>query len=273
MINQNNHYMSPKSMVKWSNRLGLLAIILLFYWVFVFTVISVFKLRIFREHLTESFYLSILSILALMVGALIVNIMFNLTRIAERHNADEGEPTRNTKFPAAQLLGWSLPLILGLLFGGDALSAHKKKKMLIASAESIISTHQAQNTRLVNYTFSEAWILEAADLLDRYARSDRNFPNVALIVADSLQETPVYLQFSSYEGNLQDTIQPRKKDFILATTAEERQYLQLIFSQQGRQVRFSARDGQYELFFPFQKNGRMIVLYFSDYQEYGKIGS
>lgn len=39
--------------------------------------------------MTEVFLLSIFSIIAVMAGTLMLNIMFNLTRIAEKHNTDQ----------------------------------------------------------------------------------------------------------------------------------------------------------------------------------------
>lgn len=53
----------------------------------------------------------------------------------------------------------------------------------------------------------------------------------------------------------------------------EREYLNDVFFNESGDVRFSAADGSYELFYPFSKDGKTVVLYFSDYQRYGKIGS
>jgi hypothetical protein len=49
--------------------------------------------------------------------------------------------------------------------------------------------------------------------------------------------------------------------------------LNKVFRENYNEVRFSARQGNYKLFYPHFKNGKKIVLYFSDYQQYGKIGS
>lgn len=81
--------MNYKTLVKLSNIIGIISIILLVYWVFVFISMTVFGLKIFRENITETFYLSVVGVLALMLGSLIINVMFNLTRIAEKHNQDE----------------------------------------------------------------------------------------------------------------------------------------------------------------------------------------
>lgn len=76
--------MNAKKLVKATNIIGMVAVTLLVYWVFALILIQVFGLKVFREHITEIFLMSILGILAVMGGTLMLNIMLNLTRIAER---------------------------------------------------------------------------------------------------------------------------------------------------------------------------------------------
>src|SRR6056297_3104176 len=141
--------MNPKRLVKLSNIIGIISIILLVYWVFIFMTVEVFGLKVFKENITETFYMSILGILALMFGALIINIMFNLTRIAQKHNSDT-DSIGNKKRIGVILFIISFPLIFGLLFGGDFLSSKKKEKLLIKSAESIIVDHTTKADKLVD---------------------------------------------------------------------------------------------------------------------------
>ncbi len=265
--------MNHKSVVKISNIIGLIAITLLVYWVFIFITITVFGLKIFKQNLTETFYLSVIAILALMFGALIINIMFNLTRIAEKHNQDN----KVTKTPSYKRLGillvCSFPVLFGLLMAGDYLSAAKKEKMLISSAKSIVEKNKTKADQLLQYTFDEKWIIAADEVLDIYALTDKNFPDVSIIVADSMSDSKLFLEFRDYYGNTGDTILPIKKNFILKTTEVERNYLNAVFYQNTKAIRFSAHDGHYELFYPYFKNGKKIVLYFSDFQRYGKVES
>ncbi len=265
--------MNNKSLVKLSNTIGIISIILLVYWVFVFISITVFGLKVFKENLTETFYLSIVGILALMFGSLIINIMFNLTRIAEKHNQDNLNISKSTNKKISILFLLSFPLIFGLLFGGDYLTSKKKEKMLIASAKSIIENNKEKSDKLLNYSFSKNWIIETNNILDIYSKTDKHFPYVSVIVIDHIDKSQVFLGFRNYYGDLNDTIQPVKKDFIRKTTKVEREYLNTIFNEGIYKVRFSASDGKYELFYPYQKGDKKIVLYFSEYQKYGKIGS
>src|SRR6188768_3258040 len=142
--------MNAKQMVKLSNIIGITSILLLVYWVFTFILIQVFGLKVFRENMTETFYMSVLGILALMLGALIINVMFNLTRIAQKHNQDE---TSNSK-AAPKRTGWafalSFPIVFGLLFGGDYLTSKKKERLLILSAQSIIQDNTEKANKLAN---------------------------------------------------------------------------------------------------------------------------
>ena len=264
--------MNAKQIVKLSNIIGITSILLLVYWVFTFIMIQVFGVKVFRENMTETFYFSVFGILALMFGSLIINIMFNLTRIAEKHNLDAiNQKSNRLKFISLLLI---FPLLALILFGGDYLTTSKKEKMLIESAKSIVDNNKVNNDKLVNYTFSEKYIKETANTLKILSGTDDNFPSVTLIVKDSLKGSPVYLGFNEYyEGDLKDTIHPQKIRYIHKTTKEEREYLNSIFDKNSNELRYSASDGTYELFYPYKKNGKTVIIYFSEQQRYGKLGS
>jgi hypothetical protein len=266
--------MNPKALVKVSNTIGVISIILLIYWVFVFMTVEVFELKVFRENITETFYLSILGILALMIGALIINIMFNLSRIAQRHNADHDLLKNKKSRIGIVLLIISFPIIFGILFGGDYLTSKKKEKLLIQAAESIINDYSIKVNKLANYSFTKSWIVETTDIIGILSSTDKNFPHISVIVKDSIAESKFFLGFNSYFGYNynNDTIIPKKKNCILETTKPERDYLNRVFSTNSSEIRFSAYDGNYELYYPYQKGDNVIVLYFSDYKRYGKIG-
>lgn len=265
--------MNLKKLVKLSNIIALIAILLLIYWVFVFVSVEVFGLKVFRENLSQTFAMSVLGIFALMAGSLMINVMFNLTRIAERHNKDEAvEAATNSK-----KLGWafmlSFPIIFGLLFGGDFLTSRKKETMLIDSAKSVVEKYPQKIDGLLNYQFSRDWLIEMDNTLDLMGKTDKNFPNVLVIVKDSIDNSEVFLGFRDYNEPADKTLQPIKQGFILETTKPERDYLNRVFSENFDEIRFNATDGNYQLYYPYSKNGKRIVLYFSDYQRYGKLGS
>lgn len=265
--------MNNKVLVKISNIIGIISIALLVYWVFIFISITVFGLKVFRENMTETFYFSILGILALMFGALIINVMLNLTRIAEKHNQDA--PYTGKKATRLWIsIGVSFPIILGLLFAGNYLTSGKKEKMLILSAKSIIENDREKSDKLLNYTFDKQWINETNDILSVFSKTDTHFSNITVITLDSINNSQVFLGFNCYDYIAsKDSTPPLKKGYIQQTTKVERDYLTKVFRENYQEPQFSAKDGRYELFYPYFKDGKTIVLYFSDRQQYGKIGS
>lgn len=179
--------MNNKALVKLCNIIGITSIILLVYWVFIFISITVFGLKVFKENLTETFYLSVVGILALMFGAFIINIMFNLTRIAEKHNQDE---IKNTKATSKKF-----GLVFGLKFSIDIWSSilwrlfnhkQKRKNADFIRKKSIIENNIEKSNKLVNYSFNEKWIIETSEIINLYGKTDTHFPYVSVIVADRI---------------------------------------------------------------------------------------
>lgn len=267
--------MNLRKLVKLSNIVALVAIVLLIYWVFVFVSTEVFGLKIFRENISQTFAMSILGILALMAGSLMINVMFNLTRIAEKHNQDRIVETSSVNKKTGWLFLLSFPLIFVLLFGGDYLTSKKKEAMLTQSAGNVIEKSDSEKiNKLINYEFTENWLIQTDDTLDIMSKADKNFPQMMVIVIDKIDNTDVYLGFRDYSKR-QDgvTADLLKKTFIFSTSQTERDYLDKVFNENYNEIRFSASDGNYQLFYPYSKDGKKIVIYFSDFQRYGKFGS
>ena len=286
--------MNAKKLVKATNIIGMTAVVLLVYWVFVLILTSVFGLRIFREHITEIFAMSILGILAVMAGALMLNIMLNLTRIAERGQEADVKNGRKILY----LLFAVFPVLAALLFGGNYLTVQKKREILIKSAERIVKDSPAQMSALADYRFDSAYINKSAEILKVMAKEDSAFESASLIVPDTVGGKPVYLLFSAHsrfdetvdepvpEGSQEQTDDGgfvvvrngekkavRKTEYLYAPDLNEREYLQKVFVGQTGEIRYEAHDGNYSLCHPYRQNGKTAVLCFSDYQRYGKIGS
>ncbi len=152
---------------------------------------------------------------------------------------------------------------------GDYFTSKNRENILIKSAKSIIVNNKKQCTQMLNYSFNESWMFKTGKILELYSKTDENFPYVSVIVMDTIGNTKAILGFSTFQGDLNDTIMPQKKSFIFETNQEEREYLQSVFYKKNNKVKFTAEEGQYELFYPYIKNGKCIVLHFSDYQSFG----
>ncbi len=281
--------MNAKFLVKISNIIGLVSILLLIYWVFTFVLVQVFGLKVFREYITNTFGMSILGIIAMMAGALMLNIMFNLTRIAER--GDEIKP-----HPKAKKLIYSLiaifPLIAILCFGGDFLTSKKKQNIFINSAENIFKTQPNRMEQLIHYHFDRAYIKQTSDNLKFLNVLDKSFSQVKIIVPDEIQGNSVYLGFDEkmiYNSEPESTyptiaasqatqdnkaqISLDKKEYVETLNLEEKNYLNDVFNNGSKEIRFKAKNGFYEMFYPYKIQNKTIILYFNDRQDYGKFGS
>ncbi|WP_165007864.1 peptidase [Neisseria yangbaofengii] len=264
--------MELKKLVKISNIIGLISILLLMYWVFSFVLIEVFGLKVFREDMSAMFGLSILGILALMAGALMLNIMANLTRIAER--GKEADVTSGKKLIYSVLLVF--PVLAAILFGGNYLTLQKKQQLLEYSAQSLIQDNRQQVSWLADYRFVPEQFQTAKEILTLLNKQDSSFAQVSLIVPDKINGKPVLLNLSLNQlASLEDKIQPAgKSNFLYATNLAEREYLNAAFRQQSIAPRFDYANGHYVLLHPYQKDGKTVaVLRLSDYQAYGKLGS
>jgi hypothetical protein len=263
--------MNAKRMVKISNIIGLAAVLALIYWVIIFITIQVFGLRIFKEHLSDTFNYSIIAILVLMFGALIINIMFNLSRIAEKFNNEENiTKSRN----GIILFISSIPLIICMLFLGNYISGKQMENNLKNSADEIINSYVLEINKICDYSLTKDWINNVVNMTELMVRIDPNFNNVAIIVEDEINGNNFYLTFSQRDGiSKSENTEINKIRYVRNYELKEREYLDKIFKNNYNEKYFLSVDGSYNLFIPFENNGKKIVFLFSNRQRYGTLSS
>ena len=246
-------------------------LVLLVYWVFAFVCIQVFGFKVFRENLTQIFTMSILGIFAVLSGAIILNVMHNLTAIAERHD-DEHTPLQNQGIGKKVILFViSLIVIFSILFIGDLASSNRKERRLVEAAKVLVEEQKETINRISKYSFSTDYLESASAAIKFMSKIDENFPQVTAIVRDKIDGKSVLLGFNEYYSK-SDGVQ-QKVDFILSTSAEERKYLNAIFNGEKKDYRFSSSDGRYEIYFPVKTDNGVVVFHLSEYSRYGKFGS
>ena len=259
--------MNPRKLVKVSNIVGIVSILLLVYWIFTFILMQVFGLKVFAKDLTDIFYFSILGILALMAGALMANIMFNLTLIADRPfetTNDDSAPQSKFKL---KFIWLGLPIIAAVLFIGNYLSSLQRERDLVASAKYVLDEHEGQIKYLANYDTSLTWHKKSAEILKVLSKTDKEFPYIYVINRDTLSGLQLYFKYGQYYGTLSE-----KVNYVLEATIEEKEYLNSFFDDGYTEPYFKAEDGHYELFYPYTDGNKKCVLYFSDHKRYGTRG-
>lgn len=259
------------NVVKITNKIALTTVILLMYWVFIFICSAVFGFKVFRENMTEMFLLSILGIFSILSGAIILNIMFNLTAIAEGREKENEKAAKGHKLPTIAFLG-SLLVIFILLYAGDLATSKKKEEYLVSSASDLLKEQKEIIDRLSNYSFSREYIERASQDIKVLSKVEEKFPRVTVITRDAIDDKPLLLGFSSYTGLNKDE-EALKADYILSTSSEERQYLHSVFDGDSSRHHFSSNNGRYEIYYPVETDKGHIVIHLSQHSRYGKIGS
>lgn len=257
--------------VKITNKIALSTVVLLMYWVFIFICSSVFGFKVFRENMTEIFLMSILGIFSILSGAIILNIMFNLTAIANGRDHEKVSNTPNSRKPVYIFLS-SLVAIFVFLYAGDIATSKKKERYLVSSAADLLAEQKDIIDRLSSYSFSREYLESASQDIKVLSKVEEKFPKVTVITRDSLRGKSLLLRFTSYSGLGKDE-EPLKADYILSTSSEERKYLNSIFDGSNSAHRFSSNSGRYEIYYPVKTEHGQIVIHLSQYSRYGKVGS
>ena len=267
--------MNRERMIQLTNTVAMVAIVLLMYWVFAFISITVFGLKVFRENITQTFYLSVVGILALLGGAVAANVVLNLSRIADAlagarpaKSKPAGKPGR-LRWPVFLL---SFPVLFALLYLGDVASSFKKREYLTTTASRIAEQNAGDIERLAKYTFNQRYVEASRDILIRLSREVKRFPSVSIIVMDEIDQRRTFLVFTQY-SYWPNGGKNKRHDYLFSASIADRDYLRAVLDGRRQDHRFSAHDGSYELYFPVKTSGKIVVLYFTDRSQYGKIGS
>ena len=204
-----------------------------------------------------------------MFGALMINIMFNLTKIAAHF---EGEPVKTTGSrvkTSSWLIILSFPLIFGILFLGNWYSSYKKEQYLVGSAKKMIHDYPAMIKDLAEYRFDTNYLKKAGNIIFYLEKIDKNFPDIKIIRQDTIGANTNFLCFESG----MEYLKVNKTNFIFSCSAVERDYLNSVYGRSVKSPKFDASGGNYELYYPVQVGKNIIILYFAEHQRYGKIGS
>ena len=126
-----------------------------------------------------------------MAGALILNIMLNLTRIAERGTRGRKQGGRKTLY----LLLWCFRFA-ALLFGGNYLTVQKKRRILTQSLEQrIVRIIHRKSMRWQIIVLILRILKSSVNRL--MSKEDSAFKAATVIVPDTIGNKQVYLAFSA----------------------------------------------------------------------------
>lgn len=278
--------MNKAKIVNWANAVGIIAAVCLVYWVFIFLVSSVFGLKIFKQHLTEAFLMSVLGLLALMAGTLMVSLMLNITRIASSLEKLTSSLTNTAlanslmslkqKMMVLGAIAGSFLLIVVLMFAGDAYTRYEKKRVLLSMATTLVDENKNKLQALKGFHFDKPSVQALSRQVEVIAKIDSTVDDLSLLMPDNIDSRPVILGFGRHAAwrgvhdNDVDEQEPRKISYVFSASQAQRTYLNEVFAGKSTETRFEANNGNYELFYPVVINKKVVVFYFNDYQRYGK---
>ncbi|MDO4441475.1 MAG: hypothetical protein Q4B81_04760, partial [Moraxella sp.] len=280
--------------------IAILGILGLIYWVFGFILIQVFGLKVFEKNLTELFGLSVLGILAVLAGALILNIMLNLTRLADQKENPNPTPSTPTKSHITKLITLGVAMfgvMAGGLFWGDHITSQRKFALMQASANQVIENSQDSLGFLGEYRFDKTWIDKAVANIELLEATNDKLNQAVIIVPDTVAGNTVYLGFTSNTLTHAHTGIPNQDEvkagnaiafeFLHQTTNHNEnsttehfqkiaKYLKksdFIFSTdtvkneildkmftEQATPHHSSHDGRYEIFYPYQVDGKTVAV-------------
>jgi hypothetical protein len=261
----------------WTTRVAVIAFLGLLLALLVIAVTSVFGLKVAGQHTTEGFIFLVPLLLALMGGGLVLNVILNLNKIGE-HTAlrSGGGVIGGPGLPARWLVVAGLVVVttLALLFGGDHYTRNQKERFLLNDARASVATFTQELNALGALPWGVDLLANSAGVLQLMGKQNKSFPSVSLLIQEPVRGKPLVLQLGSYSKSASGQVmasEDDKVDHVRALSPDERSYLDGVFTR-GEQVhRYSANDGDYELFYPVRLgSGRWAVLYFAQNMRYGK---
>jgi len=260
------------NIAKLTNKIAVGAIVVLLYWVFIFICTVTFGFKVLRQNSTEMFMLSIFGIFAILCAAIALNIMHNLTTIAGKYKETKTKQKSYKIIITASLFVLSLVGIFLILYFGDLATSQKKENYFVNSAQTLLEEQMETIEALSDYKFSKEYVKKAMSNIKFLSKIDENFPSITVIHQDTINGKKVLLGFQSgyYIGKDKEI---EKVDFILSTSKEERSYLYSVFFNNISKYKFSSYDGRYEIYYPVKTKKGIFVLYLSQYNRYGKLGS
>ncbi len=265
--------MNKRKIVNATNKIALTATCILLYWILIFSVSTVYEFKVFEENITQLFTISIMGIIGIMFSTLIVNIMFNLTIIADnvmRKDSEEAAEKEKKKPIILWIFIASFPLVCGLLYLGDVRTNHVKEKQLVESASFLVKDNLDRFDIFAYDTLDSLNSGKIISLAGFLSKQDNDLGKLDIIVQDKIDNKNVYLRFDF------DSYVPGKFDkasFIYSCSKQEREYLNSRYSNETKEYLYEAKENDFELHYPVVTKKRLIILHFTDYKRYGSFGS
>ncbi|MGE0079347.1 MAG: hypothetical protein AB7S48_15915 [Bacteroidales bacterium] len=251
---------------------GTIALIIL--WFIGFIVSETFNLNVFTSRTSEFFFSFIGFAFVLVTCAAILNISLNISLIADSKiqemRLDDSKTVITKKFIYTS--GLIVILLIAFLFAGDFLSRQNEKIKLVNEAEDLITRYEKSIEELSLFIQDTSQIDKIPEFLNVLSNQKEAFSTVTILTSAKYKNETVFLEISGWTTK-ESLKKPYFGNSFYKCNMKDCDYLMNIFEKGKTDSYFWTEKNNYKYYYPFEKNGKKMLLLFSKYQRYGKIGS
>jgi ABC-type multidrug transport system fused ATPase/permease subunit len=252
--------------------IGTIGLIIL--WFLGFIVSVTFDLNVFTSRTSEFFFSIIGFAFVLVTCAAILNISLNISLIADSkvQNIKENETKSFLTRKFFYLSGLLIFLLIGFLFIGDFLSRQNEKIKLENEANDLISRFSQSIEEMTLFIQDTSQIEKIPEFLKVLSNQKEEFPTITLITSDNYKGETVFLEINNWASK-HSLKEPYFDHSFYKCNLNDCEYLQKVFENNNIESYFWTEKNNYKYYYPVEKNGKKIVLLFTKFERYGKIGS
>lgn len=248
---------------------------LIVLWFIGFIISNTFNLNVFASKTTEFFISLIGFALVLIICMTFLNISLNISLIAESKIKDlKIDETHNSFFNKRFLYVSSVILIalIGFMFIGDYLTRKNEKRIIETEAIDLVERSKQSIDELTILLNDTSTINQVPEILKMLSNQKAKFPTVSIITSDKYKNELIYLEIDRWTS-LSTLKKPYFDYSFYKCDKAESDYLRDVFENRFNGSYTISEKNDYKFYYPFENNGRRIVLLFTKYERYGKIGS
>jgi len=261
-----------KKLARITYLIALLSICLLITWSIGVLVTTVFNLKVFQENTTEFALLSILPILATVAGAGIINIISNISLIANHltgASINEKENDKKVKIGTRILLYGNLLLIVGL-FGGSKISDKIKENDLKQEILEIKNSNKSIISKIPGPILDSNSINETQTVLEYIGKTNTKISEPVAIFTGIYKGQKVLYSVNSNSG-VHRAID--STSFLFRTSEKTRSKIFGALQSNDDAPFVVSDDNAYEIFILIKSSKNPFMLKMSKYSRYGRISS
>lgn len=248
--------------------IGTIGLIIL--WFIGFIVSVTFDLNVFTSRTSEFFFSIIGFAFILVTCAAILNISLIADSKVQDIKGDESKSILTRKF--FYISGILIFLLIGFLFIGDFLSRQNEKIKLENEANDLISRYAESIDEMILFIQDTSQIEKIPEFLKVLSNQKEEFPTITLITSGKYKGETVFLEINSWASK-QSLKEPYFNHSFYKCNMNDCDYLLSVFENNNIKSYFWTEENNYKYYYPIEKNGKKILLLFTKFQRYGKIGS